>query len=135
MEPKMRALAVLILAALPLAAQTWEHDLASAQRRAKAEHKLIFADVWTEWCGWCIKLQKDVFPSPEGKAALAGVVPVSLKTQLKNGSPTELKSLENRFQVEGFPTLLILDADGKVVRRHSGYLPPREFSQWIREGK
>ncbi|WP_005035113.1 thioredoxin family protein [Holophaga foetida] len=128
----MRALAALLIAALPLSAQAWEHDLAAAQKRAKAEKKLIFADVWTEWCGWCIKLQKDVFPSPEGKAALATVVPVSLKTQLRNGAPTELKHLEERFQVEGFPMLLILDADGNVVRSHAGYLPPKEFAAWVK---
>jgi len=131
----MKALAALLLAALPLSAQTWEHDLAAAQKRAKAEHKLIFADVWTEWCGWCIKLQKEVFPSPEGKAALSTVVPLSLKTQLRNGTPTELSYLEQRFEVSGFPTLLILDADGKVLRRNPGYLPPKEFAAWIKQGK
>jgi len=128
----MKALAALLLAALPLAGQTWEHDLASAQKRAKAEKKLIFADVWTEWCGWCIKLQKDVFPTPEGKAALATVVPVSLKTQLRNGDPTDQKYLENKYQVDGFPMLLILDADGNVVRRHAGYMPPKEFAAWVK---
>lgn len=128
----MRVLAALLLAALPLSAQVWEHDLAAAQKRARAEKKLIFADVWTEWCGWCIKLQRDVFPSPEGKAALATVVPVSLKTQLRDGTPTKLSYLEQRFEVQAFPTLLLLDADGNVVRRHPGYLPPTEFAAWIR---
>jgi len=131
----MRALAALLIAALPLSAQVWEHDLASAKKRAKAENKLIFADVWTEWCGWCIKLQREVFPSTIGRAALNGVVPLSLKTQLRNGKPTEHHYLEQKFQVDGFPTLLILDADGNVVRRHSGYLSPAEFAEWIRKGK
>lgn len=128
----MKALAALLIAALPLSAQVWEHDLAAAKKRAKAENKLIFADVWTEWCGWCIKLQREVFPSPEGKAALATVVPVSLKTQLRNGAPTELYYLQKQFNVEGFPTLLILDADGNVVRRYPGYMPPAEFAAWIK---
>lgn len=129
----MKALAALLLAALPASAQVvWEHDLAAAQRRAKAENKLIFADVWTEWCGWCIKLQRDVFPAPEAQAALAGVVPVSLKTQLADRTPTALKPLERQFGVRGFPTLLILDAEGRVVRRVDGYLPPLEFAAWVK---
>ena len=127
----MKALAALLLAALPLAGQTWEHDLASAQKRARAENKLIFADIWAEWCPPCLALQKNVFPSPEGSGALATVVPTSLKTQLRNGTPTDQKYAETLFQVEGFPTLLILDADGKVVRRHAGYLPPKEFAAWV----
>ena len=132
----MKLLATLLLVSLQAAAQgpiRWEHDLASAQKRAKAEHKVIFVDVWTEWCGWCIKLQKDTFPSPEASAALAGVVPLSLKTQFKDGRPTEHHAAETRFGVDGFPCLLVIDADGKVLGRNAGYLPPVPFADFLKK--
>nr|WP_320131848.1 thioredoxin fold domain-containing protein [uncultured Holophaga sp.] len=129
----MRPLAVLLLAALPATAQVvWEHDLESAQKRARAEKKLILADVWTEWCGWCLKLQRDVFPSPQGQAALARVVPASLKTETRDGQATSLKYLEQRYGIKGYPTLLLLDPEGNVVRRADGYLPPKEFEAWVK---
>jgi thioredoxin 1 len=134
----MKILATILLVSVQLAAQgpvKWEHDLAAAQKRAKAEHKVIFVDVWTEWCGWCIKLQKDTFPAPEAAAALAGVVPLSLKTQLKDGSPTEHVYAEKRFGVEGFPCLLVIDAEGRVLGRNSGYLPPAKFAEFINRYK
>jgi thioredoxin-related protein len=136
-ESFMKRLLAAIFLAVPLLAQgpiQWEHDLASAQKRAKAEKKAIFVDVWTEWCGWCIKLQKDVFTTPEAQRALRTVVPLSLKTQLKDGTPTDQKPMEEKFGVEGFPALLIIDADGKVIRRQPGYVPTAQFVQFV-EGK
>lgn len=109
----------------------WETSLPEAQKRARAEHKMIFMDVWTEWCGWCIKLQKDTFPSLQGQAALSKVVPLTIKTQFKDGKPTADKAFETIYPVDGFPALFLLDEDGKVVGKHAGYLPPDGFADWI----
>ncbi|BDU72196.1 thioredoxin family protein [Mesoterricola silvestris] len=109
----------------------WETNLAAAQARARKEHKVIFMDVWTEWCGWCIKLQRDTFPSPQAQEALAKVVPLSLKTQFKDGSPTADKGIEQTYKVEGFPALFILDENGKVLSQQPGYLPAAPFAEWI----
>lgn len=129
----LRHLLPLVIAG-SLAAQgavRWEHDLPAAQARARAEHKLIFMDVWTEWCGWCIKLQRDTFPSAEAQAALNRFVPLSVMTQKKDGTPTANAPLEKRFRVEGFPALYVLDADGRVIDQNPGYLPPKEFAAWL----
>ena len=129
----MKRFAILFCVAGSLMAQgvKWETSLAAAQARARAEHKLIFLDVWTEWCGWCIKLQRDTFPSPLGQAALSRVVPVSLMTQYRDSRPTANKAIEAQFNVEGFPALFLLDAQGKVVSNQPGYLPPKPFADWI----
>ena len=88
----MKMFGIVLLVASSLAAASpevkWEHSLDAAMTRAKAEHKVIFVDLWTGWCGWCIKLQKETFPSEEAKAALGKVVAVSLKTQEADGKPT-----------------------------------------------
>lgn len=122
---------VLVAGTLAAAEPGWETSLPAAQSRARKENKLIFMDIWTDWCSWCIKLQKETFPSPEGRAALARVVPLTLKTQLKDGTPTENKAYEGIFKVEGFPALYLLDADGNVVSSQPGYLPPDQFAAWI----
>ena len=129
----MKRFAILFLVAGSLMAQgvKWETSLAAAQARARAENKLIFLDVWTEWCGWCIKLQRDTFPSALGQGALSRVVPVSLMTQYRDGKPTANKNIETQFNIEGFPALFLLDADGRVVSNQPGYLPPKDFAGWI----
>ena len=63
--------------------------------------------------------------------ALAKVVPLSLKTQLAHGEPTAQAYIEKQYQVDGFPALIMLDADGKVVARQPGYMPGQPFADWV----
>ena len=132
----MKVLAALVLAAATLSAAdgvTWEHDYAAAVKRAKAEKKVIFMDLWTEWCGPCLHLQKNVFPTPEAQAALAKVVPFSSLVQKRDGTPVaEGTRLADKFRLNAFPTLVILDADGKEVRRQVGaFRDGASFAAWL----
>jgi len=132
----MKPLAALVLLAAPLFAQggaKWEHDYQSALKRAKAENKVIFMDLWTEWCGPCLHLQKNVFPTAEAQAALAKVVPFSSLVQKRDGTPVaEGTKLADQFNLNAFPTLVILDANGKELRRQVGaFRSGAEFAAWL----
>lgn len=136
----MKSLAALLLVAAPLFAQgpvKWEHDYQSALKRAKAEKKVIFMDLWTEWCGPCQHLQKNVFPSAEGTAALAHVIPFSSLVQKRDGTPVaEGTKLAEKFQLNAYPTMVILDADGKELRRQVGaFRTGGEFATWLNAKK
>lgn len=135
----MRFAAVLFAATLPMIAAGptshsvgWEHGLAAAQKRAKAEKKLIFMDLWAEWCGPCQLLQKKVFPTPAAQGALSKVVPLSIMVERLDGTPNkEGKQLAERFKLSGYPTLVMLDADGKELRRVEGALDPNALAKFI----
>lgn len=132
----MKPLAALLLIAAPMFAQggvKWEHDYQSALKRAKVEKKLIFMDLWTEWCGPCLYLQKNVFPTSEAQAALTKVVPFSALVEKKDRTPMpEGSKLADTFKLTAFPTLVILDADGKELRRQVGmFRSGAEFAAWL----
>jgi thiol:disulfide interchange protein len=135
----MKPFAALLFAAplaLSLSAQgptKWEHDYQSALKRAKAEKKVVFMDLWTEWCGPCLRLQKDIFPTAEAQAALAKVVPFSALVQKRDGTPVaEGTKLSEQFKLNAFPTMVILDADGKELRRQVGaFRTGAEFAMWL----
>lgn len=132
----MKSFVALLLVAAPVFAQgpvKWEHSFQSALKRAKAEKKLIFMDLWTEWCPPCQYLQKNIFPSAEGQAALAKVVPFSALVEKKDRTPVpEGTNLARQFNLNAYPTMVILDGDGKEVRRQVGaFRSGAEFAVWL----
>jgi thioredoxin 1 len=132
----MKALATLLLLAAPLMAQSsvkWEENYANAVKRAQTEKKMILMDLWAEWCPPCQYLKTKVFPSPEAQKALAKVVPLSVMVEFKDRKPIEEGvRLAKQFKLEAYPTLVILDSNGKEIRRQVGAFPSGvELAQWL----
>lgn len=135
-----KILATFLLAAAPLLAQVsvkWETSLDAALKRAKAENKPLFVDVWAEWCPPCQMLKQKVFPTPEANQALMAYVPVSLMVQYKDRTPVKgNEGMIDRFKVTAFPTLVIVDANGKELRRQVGaFSTGADFAAWLKSGK
>ena len=134
----MRTFAVILAVSFSVLAQgpvKWEHDLGSAQKRAAREGKPIFVDIWAEWCPPCQHLKNNVFPSKEAQKALAGYVPVSLMTETRDRQPNvENLKIAARFNVDGYPTMLILDSKGKELRRQVGaFGTGTDLSVWLKK--
>ena len=100
---------------------TWLTDAAKAQAQAKAEKKLVMLDfTGSDWCGWCIKLHKEVFSQPEfveyaNKNIVAVEVDFPNKKQLSAEQKSANDALAKKYGIQGYPTLIILDGDGKKV--------------------
>lgn len=106
----------------------WLTSLSEAKAEAARRQVPILADFsGSDWCGWCIKLDKEVF-STETFQNYASSNLVLLLVDFPRSSPqsAEVKKQNNelaeKFGIEGFPTIMLLDAEGKVLGRTS-YLP------------
>ena len=116
-----------LLATLPslFAADTWLTDLDAAKKQAAAEKKDILVDfTGSDWCGWCIRLKKEVFDQPEFAEASKKFVLVEIDFPRGKKQPPEVKAkneaLSKQYAIAGFPTILLLDAQGEVYAQ-TGY--------------
>jgi protein disulfide-isomerase len=111
------------------AESTWLTDLPKAEAQAKAENKLVLMDfTGSDWCGWCIKFKKEVLDTKEFQDyAAKNVVLVEVDFPNKKAQTADLKkankALQKEYKVDGFPTLVVLDKDGKEIGRQVGYAP------------
>src|SRR5436189_5131189 len=72
------------------------------------------------WCGWCILLDREVFSKPQFKEyASKNLVLVELdfpKTKpVSEAIRRQNMRLAQQYQVQGFPTIVVLNGDGQVV--------------------
>lgn len=105
----------------------WLTDLPKAQTQAKAEKKLVLLDfTGSDWCPPCKALHKNVLSKPEFEAyAKTNLVLVELDFPDRKPQSAELKkankALLEKFKVDGYPTIIVLDAEGKEIYRNSSY--------------
>ena len=144
-----RLVAGLVVCVAAMAAQAktstpagWTDDYDAALKRAAAENKLVLADFsGSDWCGWCKKLDKEVFGKEE---FLAGATNEFVLLMVDSPQDQELLSekakaqnpkLVSKYRVEGFPTVLVLDSKGEVVFR-GGYVNggPKKYLKMLRRG-
>ena len=101
-------------------------DFEVAKSQAKINNKpimLIFSG--SDWCGWCVKLDQEVFSTQEFKDwAADNVICVIADFPVSKKLPPELaaqnEKLKDTYNITGFPTVLLLKDDGSVIAR-TGY--------------
>ncbi|MBV9493888.1 MAG: thioredoxin fold domain-containing protein, partial [Acidobacteria bacterium] len=117
-------LAVLLAAFAPGAmAAPWIKSLVTAQKKAKDKQRLIFVDLFADWCGWCHRMEQEVFPSAAFQLATDDMVLLRLNTE--DGG--EGSQLAQKFGVTTLPTFLVLTHDLTVAGIIRGYAPPNDF--------
>ncbi len=111
---------VVAMGVLPLAAQIQFREVAFAEalKSAKAENKLVFMDCYTVWCGPCKRLASQVF-SQQKAGDYFNARFVSLKVDMEKGEGVELGK---KYDVNAYPTMLVLDVEGNLLWRYAGYL-------------
>lgn len=123
---KTRMLASIVIASLAFAGQAaeirWEKTYGAARKLASKTGKLVMVDFYTDWCGWCKKLDEDTYTDANVVKLASQVVSVKLDAE-KEG-----KEQAKKYGVKAFPTILFLTAKGEVAGKIVGYLPPARFA-------
>lgn len=105
----------------------WLTDFAKAQAKAKEEKKLVFMDFnGSDWCPPCILLRKNVLSTPEFvNYARTNLVLVDVdfprQKELPEAQKKANEALAEKHGVEVFPTVIVLNSEGKEVKRVTSY--------------
>lgn len=103
--------------------------LEQASAKAKAENKLIFLDCFTQWCGPCKKMGREVFPLEKvGTAMNAKFVNLQIDMESAYGAP-----LAKKLQITAYPTFVIFNADAQEISRFLGYHEADDFLKVLEE--
>jgi len=105
----------------------WNTDFERAKAKAKAEGKYMLVDFsGSDWCGWCVKLGKEVFSQNAFKAYAHENLVLMLvdfprdKSKQSADEQKQNQALAEEFGIQGFPTVYILDPDGTPIDK-TGY--------------
>jgi protein disulfide-isomerase len=131
---KLPTLLTLALLALAIHAHAvpppgWTEDYDKAVEKAKAENKNLLLDfTGSDWCGFCMALNKEVFNTPKFKDwAKQNVVLVEVDFPHSKPQTQKIKSqnadLKGKYPSNGYPTIVVVDTTGKELGRKMGYKP------------
>jgi len=123
-------ISILFIANIALSQVTFhDGDLPSASKKAEEDKKYIMIDFYTEWCGWCKELDKNVYTNKEvGKYLNAKCINIKIDADSEKGS-----KIAGLYSVSGYPTIVFTDSSGKEVGKIVGYKPPEGFLKTAKE--
>jgi len=120
---------VLLLTSMVLAQADWTNNYPAALAQASAQNKLVLLDfTGSDWCPYCQLLHKEVLTTPAFQSfADTNYVLVRVDFPHQKQLPDEVRqqnrNLQQQFNVYTFPTLIVVNAEGKGLGRKVGYNP------------
>jgi thioredoxin-related protein len=107
-------------------------------REAGGEGRPVLVNVYTDWCGWCRRMEREVYSRRDVQDYLARkFVTVKLNAESNEaaryaGKPYTGRTLAAHFGVTGYPTTIFLTAKGDHLGNVPGYTPPDRFLLLLR---
>lgn len=122
-------LSLLTLTAAAEAKRGWDENYAQALSEAKQEKKDVLLNfTGSDWCGYCIKLDEAVFSKADFQRLAKGSLKL-VEIDFPQGKPQsrevqqQNERLQSQFNVQGFPTIILVDPQGREQARWEGYNP------------
>lgn len=104
----------------------WNKALEEAQK----QHKLIFLDAYASWCGPCKLLKKNTFPD-KSVGAFFNENFISVAVDMEKGDGP---SLSEKYRVNAYPTLIIVDELGNPITYTKGFMSPADLIEFGKFG-
>jgi thiol-disulfide isomerase/thioredoxin len=105
----------------------WFTDLEAAAQAAREQNKNILVDLYAEWCGWCKKMDQDVFPQPAFQRLSERFI--LLRVDVEDGD--DGSRLQQRHGTGSLPTTLLLTPRLSKIGSVQGYAAAPVYVQRI----
>lgn len=109
--------------------RSWDDGL----REAREKNRPILVDVYTDWCGWCRRMDRNVYTDPGVRDYLSNhFVTIKLNAEsgargTYGGNSLTSRAIASYFQVRSYPTTLFLRSGAEHIVSVPGYLPADRF--------
>jgi thioredoxin-related protein len=112
-------------------------SITEAYKMNQQEPRKIFVDVYTNWCGWCKKMDKETFSNPE-VVEIVNEKFYAVKLNAENTEPiimagdtTTAQMIARSMGVTGYPTIVYIKEDFKTIQPVSGYQNASKFKDTL----
>jgi thioredoxin-related protein len=100
----------------------WETDYQRASALARSSGKPLLIDVYTDWCGWCKKLDTDVYPTPRVQQLARSFVMLKLDAEGHDARYAQA------LKATGYPSLYFVSSQNRMLGNFSGYVDANSFA-------
>ncbi|UCD54877.1 MAG: thioredoxin fold domain-containing protein [Candidatus Omnitrophota bacterium] len=116
------SLSIFLFQAVSTYAISWNTRLESSLRKAELQKKPIMIYFYTDWCGWCEKLERETYS--DSKVSKLARKFISIKV---NGDRE--RDIVKKYNIRGYPAVIFLSSDGNIMQRIGGYMDPGDFAR------
>lgn len=137
---------IIIIALVAGKTRAQTNDFEKALEKAKQNDKKVIVDVYTDWCGWCVKMDKETYGNKEVKELVKDYF-VFVKLDAEGSGKIKYSGKEYTeadlaayFEATGYPTTVFLEPDGKVIeykydnyvmKNLPGYFKTKDFIKML----
>jgi len=119
---------LLLFSATTAAADTKWYSYEEGMVAAGSLNMPVILDFYADWCSPCIAMEEGTYPDPGVISELADFVAIKVDTQKRI-------DIESKYGIAYYPTVVFLDAEGREVSRHIGYLGPEDMVEEIKKSR
>ena len=117
-----------MIATLGWAGGEWGDNYAKGLQLAREQKQFLLVDFSAQWCGWCRKMDSDVYSSEPVKSALKDLVCV--KVDVDRDARTAAA-----FEIGSLPRTVVITSDGRIAGDRLGYMPADDLIAFLADAR